>query len=71
MKRILCIAVGIMVEFPDDTIGVCAPLPKSPLEELAERLRREQCCGRDRREPSITRPSVNAQVAGAYRECSD
>jgi hypothetical protein len=59
------------VEFPDDPVGVCAPLPKSPLEELAARLRREACCGRDHRGPSVARPNVSARVAGAYRECSD
>jgi hypothetical protein len=71
MRRILCIAVGVMVEFPDDTIGVCAPLPKSPLEELAERLRHEACCGRDRHGPSLPRPRVLARMAADYQECND
>jgi hypothetical protein len=71
MKRILYVAVGIMVEFPDDTIGVCAPSPKSPLDELAARLRREARCGRDCSEPRVTRPRVSAHVAAACRECND
>lgn len=71
MKRTLYVAVGVMVEFPDDTVGVCAPLPKSPLEELAARLRREACCGRDCSEPRFTRPSVSAHVAAACREYND
>jgi hypothetical protein len=71
MKKTLCVAVGVLVEFPDDTIGVRAPLPRSPLDELAAWLRREACCGRDCSEPRFTRPSVSAHVAAACRECSD
>lgn len=69
MKKVLYVAVGIVIDIPDDAAGVRAIVPTSPLDELATRLRRESCCGRDYREPSYGQPSIEAYVATAYREC--
>ena len=71
MKSTLCIAVAVMVESPDDTLGVCAPLPKSPLEELAERLWREACYGRDCCKPGFARTNTAACTTAACREYND
>ena len=69
MKNVLYVAVGIVIDIPDDTAGVRAIVPTSPLDKLAARLRRESCCGRDYSEPSYGRSSIEAYVATAYREC--
>ena len=69
MKTVLCISVGIVLDLPDDTAGVGVAVPKSPLEELAARLRREACYGRDCSEPERHQPSASAFVATAFKEC--
>jgi hypothetical protein len=69
VKTVLCISVGIVLDLPDNVAGVGAEVPKSPLEELAARLRREACYGRDCSEPERHRPSVSAFVVTAYKEC--
>jgi len=71
MKKVLCVAVGMMMDFPDDTTDVRAPLPKSPLDELAARLRREACHGRGHSNPDHTLPNVTAWMAAAFQECPD
>jgi hypothetical protein len=69
MRSFLFIAVGIKVDFPDDTIGVCAPLRNRPFDEWAARLQDEACCGRDCRVQPVILPDVTAWMVAAYREC--
>ncbi len=69
VKRVFCVAIGVMMEFPDDTASVFAPLPKDPLDQLAERLRREVCFGRDCAEPDCTVPDMTVWLAAAFQEC--
>lgn len=71
MKRRLILVVGIAMAFPDDTTGVCAPMRRSPLGDLAARLRDEACCGRDCRASRPTSPDVTVWMAAAYEECFD
>ena len=67
MKRILCAAVAVVIEVPDDDSPVGVPLAGGPLGELAERLRQEACHGRDCRRPECTlhdwwqKPTRNAR----------
>jgi hypothetical protein len=68
MRMILCVAVGIVIDIPDEESAVGAPLANNPLDELAARLRREACCGRDYRRPDFTSPDVTAWKTGAYGE---
>ena len=70
MKMVLCVAVAVVIDIPDDDSAVCAPLANGPLDELAARLRREACYGRDHGGPDFTLPGVTAWMAAAYRECS-
>lgn len=71
MRKILCLAVGIIIDIPDDDSAVRAPLANGPLDELAARLRGEACHGRNSKVPDFTLPDVTAWMAAAYQECSD
>jgi len=71
MKKLLCVAVGIMIDIPDDDSAVCAPLVNDPLDELAARLRHEACYGRDRTGPDGRLPDVTVWMAAAYQECPE
>lgn len=70
MKMVLCAAVAVVIDIPDGDLAVGGPLANGPLDELATRLRREACYGRDHGSPSFTLPGVTAWMAAAYRECS-
>jgi len=70
MKMVLCAAVAVIIDIPEDDSAVCAPLAWGPLDELAARLRREACYGRDSKRPNFTLPGVTAWMAAAYQECS-
>ena len=70
MRKVLCAAVAVIIDIPDDNAAVCAPLANGPLDELAARLRQEACHGRDSIRPSFTLPGVTAWMAAAYQECS-
>ena len=41
MRKVLCAAIAVIIDIPDDNAAVCAPLAKSPLDELAARLARK------------------------------
>ena len=69
MKMVLCAAVALIIDIPDDDSTVCAPLANGPLDELAARLRGEACYGRDQSKPDFTLPGVTAWMAAACREC--
>ena len=69
MKMVLCAAVAVIIDIPDDDSAVCAPLANGPLDELAARLRREACRGRDNVEPGFTLPDVTPWMDATYREC--
>jgi hypothetical protein len=71
MKMVLCAAVAVIIDIPDDDSAVCAPLANGPLDDLAARLRREACYGHDHSRPDFTLPGVTAWVAAAYQECQD
>jgi hypothetical protein len=69
MKRILCVAVGIVMDVPDDDSAAGVPLSTNPIDELSARLRREACFGRDASSADFIRPEVTAWVAAAFQEC--
>ena len=71
MTKVLCVAVGIIMDIPDDDSCVCAPLANNPLDELAARLRGETCRSRNQNRPDFTIPGVTALMAAAYHECPD
>ena len=71
MKMVLCAAVAVIIDIPDDDSAVCAPLANGPLDELAARLRREACYGRDHSKSAFNLPGVTVGMAAAYQECSD
>ena len=70
MRRILCIVAGIVIDISDDELAVGVPLAKSPLDELAARLRREARHGRNCNRPGFTSPDVTAWKTGEHYECS-
>jgi hypothetical protein len=69
MKRILYVAIGVVVDFPDDAVYVDVPVSNGPLEELAARLQDEACHGRHYCPQRSTLPDVTVWMAAAYREC--
>jgi len=71
MTKVLCVAVGIIIDIPDDDSAVCAPLANNPLDELAARLRGETRHGRNQSRPDFTMPGVTDLMAAAYHECPD
>ena len=71
MKRIACIAVGIIVDISDDSSCIGSPSPNRPLDELAARLRGETPTSRDQSRPDFTTPGVTALMAAAHHECPD
>lgn len=68
MKTVVCVAVALIIDIPDDDAAMCAPLLNNPLDELAERLRREVCHGRDGGRPNWVRPHASPATAG--QECN-
>ena len=71
MKIALCIAVGIVVDIPDDGTFVGAPLVSNPLDDLVARLRREAAFGRDSVEPQFTPAEITAWATALYREFAE
>ena len=71
MTKVLCVAVGIMIDIPDDDSAVCVPLANNPLDELSARLRGETHTSRDQSRPDFTIPGVTALMAAGYHECPD
>ena len=69
MKMVLCAAVAVIIDIPDDDSAVCAPLANGPLDELTARLRREACHGRDWNRPPFPFSDVSIRMAAAYQEC--
>jgi hypothetical protein len=69
MKMILCAAVAVAIDIPDDDLAVGGPSAKGPLEELAVRLRREACYGRDCR--ATVFPGVSVGMIVAFHECPE
>ena len=71
MKRIVCVAVGIVMDLPDDESTVSVPLPTNPMDELAARLRSETPSGREKSRPDFTMPGVTAWMGTAFRDSPD
>jgi hypothetical protein len=46
MKKLLYAAVLVIMDVPDDDAAAAMPWARNPLDELAERLRREMQYGR-------------------------
>ena len=71
MKMVLCAALAVAIDIPDDDLAVGGPSVKGRLEELAARLRREACYGRDCRESDFTFPGVTVGMVAAFHECPE
>ena len=71
MKRILCVAVGIIMDVPDGESTVGVPLPINPMDELAARLRGGAAARRSKCRPDFTMPGVTAWMATAFQESAD
>ena len=71
MQMVLYAVLAVAIDIPDDDLAVGGPLARGPLEELAARLRREACCGRDCREFDFTLPGVTVGMVAAFHECPE
>ena len=68
MKRILCVAVGIIMDVSDGESAAGVPLSTNPIDELSARLSREACFGRDASRANFVKPDVTAWMAAAFHE---
>ena len=71
MKKIACIAVGIIVEISDDSSCVTSPSPNCPVDELAVRLRGGPPDNGQPKRRDFTMPGVNARMATAFANCPE
>ena len=71
MKMIVCVAIGVLVDVPDNNSAAGVQTPTTPIDELAARLRRRASCHHNRTRPDFTMPGVSAWMAGAFQESAD
>lgn len=67
MKKLVYIAVGILVDLPGSSYEGDTGPEKESLAEMVARLQREQQ-GHDAQDPAFLFPGVTIQMLAAYRE---
>jgi hypothetical protein len=64
MKRIMCVAIGVVMDIPDDESTAGVPSPINPLDELAACLRGKTTVGCGKHQL----PGATARMSGAFQE---
>ncbi len=70
MKKVVCVAMAVIIDLPDDEAAASVPLGGDPLDELTARLRREAAHGRDCGREPVKEPEFSTWIAAAFQECA-